>query len=74
MANVGGFDRILRFVVGAVLILFPFVPGLQDMVVGWGVWKYALTAAGAVMVLTAAFRFCPAYTLFGIRTCPLSRR
>lgn len=74
MANVGGFDRILRFVVGALLILFPFVPGLQDLVVSWGVWKYALTAAGVVMVLTAAFRFCPAYTLFGMRTCPLSRR
>lgn len=49
MANVGGFDRVLRFVVGALLILFPFVPGLQDLVAGWGVWKYALTAAGAVM-------------------------
>ncbi len=74
MVNVGGLDRIMRFAVGALLILFPFVPGLQDMVAGWGMWKYALTAAGVVMVGTAFFRFCPAYLLFGVRTCPASRR
>ncbi|KJV11070.1 transmembrane protein [Elstera litoralis] len=74
MTNVGGLDRIMRFGVGVLLILFPFVPGLQGLVAGWGVWQYALTAAGVVMVGTAFFRFCPAYVLFGIRTCPLSRR
>jgi hypothetical protein len=74
MTNVGGLDRVMRFVVGALLILFPFVPGLQELVAGWGVWQYALTAAGVMMVSTAFFRFCPAYILFGIRTCPTSRR
>lgn len=74
MRNVGGLDRILRFAVGALLILFPFVPGLRELVAGWGGWQYALTVAGIGMVSTAFFRFCPAYILFGIRTCPASRR
>ncbi len=74
MANVGGWDRLLRFIVGALLVLFPVVPGLQDLVVSWGGWKYLLTAAGVMLVTTAAFRFCPAYRLFGLRTCPVSRR
>lgn len=74
MANVGGWDRLLRFIVGALLILCPFVPGLQDVVAPWGGWKYLLTAAGAMLVTTAAFRFCPAYRLLGLRTCPLSQR
>jgi hypothetical protein len=30
-------------------------------------------AVGIVMLGTAAFRFCPAYTLLGIRTCPISK-
>ena len=74
MTNVGGLDRIMRFVIGALLIVTPFVPGLQDLVTSWGGWKYALTVVGGIMVTTAAMRFCPAYILFGIRTCPASRR
>lgn len=72
--NVGTVDRALRFVLGLVLVAAVFVPPLADMVAGWGAWKYVLTAAGLMMLGTAAFRFCPAYTLLGIRTCPLERR
>ncbi len=72
--NVGTADRALRFVLGLVLVAAVFVPPLSGMVADWGSWKYALTAAGLVMLGTAAFRFCPAYTLLGIRTCPAERR
>jgi hypothetical protein len=68
--NVGVLDRWVRFVVGIVLVMAAFVSPLAELVAGWGQWKYALTAWGLVMLATALFRFCPAYTLLGIRTCP----
>lgn len=73
MTNVGTLDRILRFALGAVLVAAAFVPPVAEFVAPWGSWKYALTAWGVVMLGTAALRFCPAYTLLGIRTCPHAR-
>lgn len=69
MANVGTIDRTIRFILGAILIALPF---LTNVFAGWGSWQYAVSLIGAVLVLTAAFRFCPAYTLFGIRTCKIA--
>ncbi|MGE4218039.1 MAG: DUF2892 domain-containing protein [Alphaproteobacteria bacterium] len=69
MANVGSIDRAVRFVLGVALLAAPFVPPVAAALAGWGNWIYLLAVAGIVMIGTAAFRFCPAYTLFGIRTC-----
>lgn len=74
MANVGGLDRALRFVFGILLLIAPFLPPLAGFFAGWGMWKFAVTAAGAVMLGTALFRFCPAYILFGIRTCEITKK
>ena len=60
-ANVGGLDRLLRIVVGLALLSLVFV-GPQTL---WGL-------VGIVPLATALMRFCPAYTLFGIRTCASS--
>lgn len=57
--NVGGIDRVLRIVVGAALII-----AAATNLIGW--WGYL----GAIPLLTGLFRFCPAYTLLGIKTCP----
>ncbi len=56
--NIGTVDRVIRIIVGLVLI------GLAatDRI---GVWGYI----GVVPLLTAFVRFCPAYALFGLRTC-----
>ena len=60
-ANVGGIDRILRIVVGLVLIsLVWLVP------TNWG-W------IGIVPLVTGLFSFCPAYTLLGMNTCPMKK-
>ncbi|MEY4755020.1 MAG: hypothetical protein RJA44_2695 [Pseudomonadota bacterium] len=59
-ANVGGIDRILRIVVGLVLIALAATGTV-------GVWGWI----GVVPVLTGLFRFCPAYPLLGMSTCPL---
>ena len=73
MINVGSVDRVLRFVLGAVLLAAPFLPPLAGYFAEIGAWKYALAGAGVAMLGTAIFRFCPAYTLFGIRTCELKK-
>jgi hypothetical protein len=56
--NVGTVDRILRIVFGLVLLSLVFI-GPQTP---WG-W------IGLVPLLTALVGYCPAYSLFGIRTC-----
>jgi hypothetical protein len=69
MANVGSVDRILRALLGIVLLLLPFIPATAAALAGLGAWIWVLPLVGAVLLLTAIFRFCPAYRLFGIRTC-----
>jgi ABC-type polysaccharide/polyol phosphate export permease len=61
-ANVGSVDRILRIVVGLVLIAMVFV-GPQTP---WG-W------VGVIPLLTALVGFCPAYRLIGLNTCPMKK-
>lgn len=61
-ANVGGVDRILRIVVGLALLSLVFV-GPKT---AWG-W------IGLVPLLTALIGFCPAYSIFGLSTCPLDK-
>lgn len=72
MANVGGIDRVLRFVAGAVLAVIGLKPDLVG-VASTGALHWVLLGAGLVMIGTAAFRFCPAYTLLGLNTCPMKK-
>jgi len=58
MRNEGNLDRGLRIVVGLALLALVFV-GPQT---AWG-W------IGMVPLATGLIGWCPAYTLFGIRTC-----
>jgi hypothetical protein len=61
--NVGNIDRILRIVVGLALI----GATLAGMLPVWG-W------IGVVPLLTGVFKFCPAYTLLGMSTCPMEQK
>ena len=58
MCNVGTIDRILRILVGLVLISLVFVG--PKVVWGW---------VGLVPLLTGVFKFCPAYKLLGLNPC-----
>ncbi len=60
--NVGGIDRILRIVAGLALI----GATLAGMI---GVWGWI----GVVPLVTGVFKFCPAYTLLGMNTCPMNK-
>jgi hypothetical protein len=55
--NTGNVDRIIRVIVGAVLVGNVFV-GLQT-VVGW---------IGLVLIITGVFGSCPVYSLLGVDT------
>ncbi|MDZ7315459.1 MAG: DUF2892 domain-containing protein [candidate division KSB1 bacterium] len=55
-ANVGGADRVIRIVLGLAII----AAGLY--------FKNWLGVIGVVPLLTAVFRFCPAYVPFKIST------
>lgn len=71
MANIGSLDRAVRFLLGAALLAAPFL--LPATFAPLGPWRYAVAAIGAVLLGTAAFRFCPAYRLLGIRTCAIGK-
>ena len=55
--NTGNVDRVIRVIVGAVLVGNVFV-GLQT-VVGW---------IGLVLIITGLFGTCPVYSLLGVDT------
>ena len=54
--NVGSVDRVIRFILGAIIIIL----GLYFRS-WWGV-------VGIVPIVTAALNFCPAYSLIGVST------
>nr|WP_298251197.1 DUF2892 domain-containing protein [uncultured Halomonas sp.] len=61
-SNVGGIDKGLRIVVGALLILLALTGTI-------GVWGWI----GVVPLATGLFNFCPAYKLLGVSTCKLKK-
>ena len=61
--NMGGIDRIVRLVAGAVLIAYAL--NLIAPNTGYNVWGWI----GVVPILTALIGWCPAYLPFGIKTC-----
>jgi hypothetical protein len=67
VANVGTADRLFRIVVGVVLVVAPFVTATG--LLAEPAARLVLPVLGAVLIITALFRFCPLYRIFGLRTC-----
>ncbi len=63
-ANVGSIDRILRVIIGLVMIAYAIPIGFSSTGWNWVGW------IGVIPLATAAFGFCPLYTIFGMNTCP----
>ncbi len=61
--NVGTIDRVIRVLAGATLITLAATGTV-------GAWGYI----GVVPLATGLFKFCPAYLLFGLNTCPAGKR
>ena len=58
--NVGTVDRIIRIIIGLVLITLAFTGTV-------GLWGYI----GIIPLVTGLLKWCPLYTLLGVQTCPL---
>jgi hypothetical protein len=58
--NVGGFDRVFRFILGVGLLSIVVI-GPKTL---WGL-------IGAIPLITSLFSFCPLYTLVGMNSCTL---
>ena len=61
--NVGNIDRVLRIVAGIILITL----AATGIFAPWG-W------IGIVPLLTGTFKFCPAYALLGMNSCPMNSK
>lgn len=61
-SNVGGLDKILRIVVGIALVALAATGVI-------GVWGWI----GVVPLLTGLIGNCPAYSIFGISSCPVKK-
>ncbi len=61
MANVGGVDRGIRIIVGAVLVGATAVGPWSDILSPWGY-------IGIVPLLTGLIGVCPGYSLIGLST------
>ncbi|MCM2319041.1 MAG: DUF2892 domain-containing protein [Pseudomonas sp.] len=59
--NVGGIDKIIRIVVGIALIVWA--------IAGGPVWAWV----GVLPLATGLLGWCPAYSLLGIKTCPMRK-
>ena len=56
--NLAQYDRIARFVIGALLIVLALTGTI-------GIWGYV----GVILVATGFMNFCPIYRIFGFKTC-----
>ncbi len=60
--NEGSIDRAVRIIAGIALIALAYTGTI-------GVWGYI----GIMPLLTGVLGICPAYSIFGINTCPLKK-
>lgn len=65
--NMGGADRIIRFVVALVVIALYYFKIID------GTLAYVLLGLSGIFILTSFVSFCPLYTLFGLNTCKINK-
>lgn len=61
--NVGSMDRTLRIIAGVILVGLAATGAV-------GVWGWI----GVVPLVTGLFKFCPAYAILGMSTCPAQKK
>ncbi|MCG3268154.1 DUF2892 domain-containing protein [Yoonia sp. I 8.24] len=66
-ANVGTIDRLVRIIIGAALLLLPFMSSFA-LFESTAATVIAVVA-GVILIATSAMRFCPLYRILGLRTC-----
>jgi len=56
--NIGTIDRAARVILGIIIVTLTALGKISP----WG-WL------GVMLIITGAIKFCPAYSLFGFKTC-----
>lgn len=64
LQNVGGIDRVLRVLVGLLLLAFALRLGFSDTGYNWIGWL------GLIPLATGVIGNCPLYSVLGFSTCP----
>ena len=62
--NVGTIDRVIRIVIGLLLVAYAIPIGLPNTGWNWIGW------IGVIPLATALIGNCPLYSLIGVSTCP----
>jgi len=70
--NVGGYDRLARFVLGPILVIVGLAHALEVLTIASGTLGLAIAAAailvGAVFLVTATTQKCPLNSILGFNT------
>lgn len=61
--NIGTTDRVVRIIIGIILIAFALKLGFPNTGWNWVGW------IGVIPIVTALLGTCPLYSLIGINTC-----
>ena len=61
--NIGALDRVMRVIIGLVLVAYAVPVGFSSTGWNWVGWL------GVAPLLTAAIGFCPLYRVMGISSC-----
>lgn len=65
--NMGSADRIIRIVIAAIVGILYFTGTIT------GVLGIILLVLAGIFLLTGFVSFCPIYSIFGIRSCPINK-
>jgi len=66
--NVGGVEQGIRLVIGIALLTMGFLHVVT------GTMAIVAYVVGSVALITGLFRFCPAWTIFGMNTSSVARK
>jgi hypothetical protein len=66
--NMGNADRIIRVIIAVIIGVLYFTNIIS------GTLAIVLLVLSAVFLLTSIISFCPLYTIFGLKTCPIENK
>ena len=66
--NMGNADRIIRVIIAAIIGILYFTNIIS------GTLAIVLLVLSVVFFLTSIISFCPLYTIFGLKTCPIENK
>jgi hypothetical protein len=66
--NMGNADRIIRIIVAAIIGILYYTNVIS------GTLAIVLLVLSVVFFLTSIISFCPLYSIFGLKTCPIENK